>query len=440
MSKTKKTQWNAFILTMLILFIIAGCSTDIENKNESSIQYKVQSRVSKSPEPTSFKPLKAESSEDSFRENVVVVVEKVLNNDSFFLKKGTVQPVGEEGFSSWQLLCDEGGINYEQTSPNPLSYLTTGIASNLLTQVQRSAEIMNLDIGTMKVETKVFFRFKDLISDQWSGYTDKVIANIMIESKEPSEKITELKKMALKAWVAGEGLANKTEIQTELVVNGNHWTGKGSSSGSVPDPVSVDNKLTITSKTSAPEPETFEVGEDVGISPMAIVKNKIEFAVVAIAESAKDSQRPYLQKIKVRAIQDNYAAWTLYADDSYGYEGQDKAPTSLDYLTAGTALCLTSQLDINNEFFRIIHRTFTKLDMDDYRVEQQVNYRQENTKSPEISGYVDKIITKIVVNSQASEENLNAFFNQSLRMCFAGEAFKNETEIISNLYLNGEIQ
>jgi len=420
-----------------MILMMAGCTTDNKEQNVSSIEYHVQSRVEKSPEPTALRPAKADFSKGSVSENVVVVAERVLNKDSFMLKKGTVQPVGEAGFSSWQLLCDEGGINYEQSSPNPLSYLTTGIASNLLTQVQRSAEILNLDIDTVKVEAKVLFRFDDPMSDQWAGYTDKVIANILIESKESSEKISELKKMALKAWVAGEGLANKTEIQTELVINGNHWDGKGSRGGRVPDPISVDNNLTLTSKTAAPKPATFEVGEDVGISPMAFFKGHIEFAVVAIAESAADAERPYLQKVTVRAIQENYAAWILYADDSYGTDGLDKAPTSLDYLAAGMALCLMSQLDLNNEFFRLIHRTVFRPDINNYRVEQQVNYRQENSRSPEIAGYIDTVITKVVVNSQASEEDLNTFFNQSLRMCFAGEAFKNETEIVSKLYLNG---
>ncbi|QSZ41905.1 hypothetical protein GJV85_07230 [Sulfurimonas aquatica] len=355
------------------------------------------------------------------------------------LKKALVKPVGDDGFSTWQLLCDEGGMYYEQSSPNPLSYLTTGIDSSLLTQVQHSAKIMNLELENIKIEAKVLFRFNDLMSNTWAGYTDKVIANILIQSKESPGKISQLKQVALKAWSVGEGLANKTDIETELVVNAEHWDGIASSGGSVPNPISVDNNMTITSKTSVPKPTTFEVGEDVGITPRILFSNKIEFAVVAIAQSARDTQRPYLQKIKVRAIQDNYAAWTLYADDSYGYEGLDKAPTSLDYVTAGTALCLMSQLDINQEFFRFINRRFEKFDIDDYRVEQQINYRQEEIASLKTTGFVDKVITKIVVNSKASKEDLKTFFNTSLQMCFAGEAFKNETEIVSNIYLNGNI-
>jgi uncharacterized OsmC-like protein len=437
MNKIKKI--NANVVVALMILMMSGCSTNKKEPTSPLIEYKVQSRIDKNPEPSSFLPSKAHYAEGSFSENVVVVTQRVLNKDSFMLKKALVKPVADDGFSAWQLLCDEGGMTYEQSSPNPLSYLTTGIASSLLTQVQHSAETMNLDIDDIKVEAKVFFRFNDLMSDKWAGYTDKVIANILIQSKESPEKISKLKQLALNSWTVGEGLANKTDIETELVVNAEHWNTKASSGGSVPNPISVDNNMTITSKTSAIKPTTFEVGEDVGITPMSLFSNKIEFAVVAIAQPAGDMQRPYLQKIKVRAIQDNYAAWTLYSDDSYGHEGLDKAPTSLDYVTAGTALCLMSQLDINQEFFRLINRRFEKFDIEDYRVEQQINYRQEEIDSLKTNGFVDKVITKIVVNSKASKEDLKTFFNTSLQMCFAGEAFKNETEIDSNVYLNGKV-
>lgn len=419
----------------ILMIIISGCSTVSQSKKaavskeqHSSIEYPVQNRVENRPEPTAFQPAKAESLTGSANENVVVVAERVLNKDSIMLKKGTVQPLGKGGFSPWQMLCDEGGDTYEQSSPNPLSYMTTGIASNLLTQVQRGAKILDLDIETMKVETKVFFRYDDPMTVKWAGYTDKVVANILIESRESSEKISELKRLALKSWAAGEGLANKTKILTELVINGYHWDKNNSRSGHVSNPVSVDNNLTLTSKTAAPKPNTIDVGEDVG---MGEITNPFEFAVIAIAESAGDPERPYLNKIRVRAMQENYVGWDLYADDSQGSQGQDKAPTSLDYQTAGTAFCLMTQLTVNDIFF--------KFDIDDYRVEQQVNYRQENFMTPEMAGYADTIITKVVVNGKASKEDLYKYFKQSLRCCFAGESFQNETEIASNLYLNGKI-
>lgn len=160
--------------------------------------------------------------------------------------------------------------------------------------------------------------------------------------------------------------------------------------------------------------------------------DNFEFVVVAVSESADDSERPYLHKVTARSLNDNYFAFDLYADDSYGYEGPDKAPTSLDYLTSGTAFCLMSQLTVNDMYFRDVV-------IDDYRVEQQIDYRQEDYMTTDMAGYADTITSRVIVNSKADEEDLNQFFVQSVRCCFAGEAFLNETEVESNIYLNGNI-
>jgi hypothetical protein len=52
------------------------------------------------------------------------------------------------------------------------------------------------------------------MTPQWSGYIDKIIANILINNDEAVEKIAELKELALKAWTVGYGL------KSQLIVSG----------------------------------------------------------------------------------------------------------------------------------------------------------------------------------------------------------------------------
>ena len=59
-----------------------------------------------------------------------------------------------------------------------------------------------------------------------------------------------------------------------------------------------------------------------------------------------------MHKIRAKSLTENYATWELYADDSRGYEGIDKAPTSRDYFTMGTSFCLMSQLTANQMSFQ----------------------------------------------------------------------------------------
>lgn len=79
------------------------------------------------------------------------------------------------------------------------------------------------------------------------------------------------------------------------------------------------------------------------------------------------------------------------------------------------------------------------VNIDDFRVEHQFNYQQDNFMTPAMTGPLDHVITRGVVKSDAAEEAVNNSAKQSLRTCFAGEGIQNETEMESNIYLNGKV-
>ncbi len=55
-----------------------------------------------------------------------------------------------------------------------------------------------------------------------------------------------------------------------------------------------------------------------------------------------------------------------------------------------------------------------------------------------MAGYADTAHSYIVIESDESQERLEAFFNKSLALCFAGEGLKGATEMNTTVYLNGE--
>ena len=167
---------------------------------------------------------------------------------------------------------------------------------------------------------------------------------------------------------------------------------------------------------------------------MSNFPNPMIFTEIGVAESAHHPERPYMHKIRAKSLTENYQTWELYADDSRGYEGIDNAPTSWDYFTVGTSFCLMSQLTGNRKFFQK-----QGIDINDYRVEHQFNYQQDNFMTPTMMGHLNEVITRVIVKSDAPEEASLDYAKQALRMCFAGEGIQNETEMESNLYLNEKI-
>ncbi|PKQ64490.1 hypothetical protein BZG02_06700 [Labilibaculum filiforme] len=425
-----KTIKNVFILTILTALFISGGTINAQS-NGASIDYNVISRSDIGPRPAGFQPENASPVNGTYTESVATVSSRVLNEKTAMLKKVCAQPIGKKGFSAWEFLCDEGGHTYAQSAPNPLSYMVGGISSSLLTRVEQAIKMLSLDVVSAKVEAKVFFRFNDPFTPKWTGFTDKLIANILIDSNEPAEKIAEVKRMAVQAWAIGECITNPTPVDAQFALNTRIWETESARLGKVAGPDSYDNGMKITSKGNQPEPESFELGIDVS---MAEFTNPFIFEVVSISESANDVQRPYLHKIKIRAIQENYLAWDIYADDSRECEGIDKAPTSSDYFTAGTSLCLMSQLTGWSEFYN--HQG---IEFDDYRVEHQFNYQVDNYMTPSATGHVDGVTTRILIKSNASEKVMSDFASQALRTCFAGEAVTNATTTEISVSKNGKL-
>ncbi len=395
--------------------------------------YQVETRLDGYTRPTTFTPTKAIPVNGAISENIVTTTQNILNKEAHFLKKGLVKPVGEKQFSAWELVSDEGGSGHSQTAPNPLTYYAAGASSSLLTQVERLIQVLGLEVEDVKVESKIFFRWSDPMSANWSGYTDKVISNILIRSNESPDKIKTLKEKALKAWAIGEGLANKTPIDVAILINADEWAGLAARPGKVESPISIDNGRTITNVTPDLNLTTVEVEKDLGLD-MGHFPNPFVFSEISIAESAHDAARPYLHKIRAKSITENYQTWELYTDDSRGYEGIDTAPTSRDYFTIGTSFCLMSQLTANRMYFQKqgIH-------IDDFRVEHQFNYRQDNFMTPTMTGHLDDVITRVIVKSDAAKNSATDYAKQALSMCFAGEGVQNQTEMESNAYLNGTI-
>ena len=426
-----KTQLTT--LSVLTTLLLSGGVAYAETTAPDSTVYNIATRLNDYTRPVTFTPTKAIAVNGAITENIVTSTQSILNKEAHFLKKGLVKTVGEDQLSAWSLVSDEGGSDHAQTAPNPLTYYAAGAASSLLTQVERSIQILGLEVEEVKIESKIFFRYTDAFSKNWAGFTDKVISNILIKSNESPEKIQALKTMAIKAWAVGEGLANKTPIDVGISINSDNWAGLTPRGGKVESPVSIDNGFTVTNVTPDLTMQTMEVEKDLAMG-FDNLPNPMVFPEVAIAESANDPARPYLHKVRAKSLTQNYQTWELYADDSRGYEGIHKAPTSRNYFTLGTSFCLMSHLTGNQQFFQKMG-----IEIKDYRVEHQFDYQQDNFMTPTMTGHLKDVITRVIVSSDADKEAVTDYAKQSLRTCFAGEGIQNETDMETSIYLNGEI-
>jgi len=339
-----------------------------------------------------------------------------------------IQSVGIDDYTGWYLIADEVEDPF---GPSPLSYYTGGLAANLHTQIIKAAKVKGIELDNVKVEVLNKFHWYEMMSADGAGFLDETNTTIIIESSAPVEIIQEIKQMALNSWTAGEALKNETVIEPTLVVNGNHFENYKAIPGTTLSKESFVDKLRLSSITDVPKKPQYlkpvVEEEEEGLPDFDALAN-MEFEIFAISESAGNIERPYLNKITTSMSSGE--TWEIYSDEFMKDNDRPVAPTSLEYFTAGTALCLTSQITLVSAMM--------DLQFTDYRVENQIDYRQEAVNSTEMVGYTDMVHLYIIIESDESAERLETFYAKSLSLCFAGEGLKNATDMNINIYLNGD--
>ena len=395
-------------------------------------EYQVIERNDKALAPTSFIPSVVDtilSNNDSY---IVAITEMVKNEKSKMLKKGMVQTLGVADDTGWQVLADEGAAEGEYPfGPSPLSYYTAGLASNLHTQIVKAANEKSVALDNITVEVSNTFRWNKMSSIKGAGFLDVSTANINIDSDIEEETIQTIIEVALNTWTAGNALRNKTVIEPHLIINGNNFDTYKASPGTSNSEISLDGDFLLTSVTHIPtKPKYLELKapKNEGIFNMLSTMDNLEFEIFAISESVDNNERPYLNKVTISTPSGE--TWEIYADEFINENDKTLAPTSLEYFTLGTALCLTSQTTLVSAMM--------DLEFTDYRVENQIDFRQEAIDSTEIVRYIDTVHSYILIQSDESQERLERFYNQSLSLCFAGEGLKSVTEMKIHYYLNGK--
>ncbi len=72
-----------------------------------------------------------------------------------------MQTVGDDDYTGWYAIADEGAGDGYPFGPSPLSYYTSGMAANLHTQVLKAAEVMDVELDSVTVEVKNDFRWNE---------------------------------------------------------------------------------------------------------------------------------------------------------------------------------------------------------------------------------------------------------------------------------------
>jgi uncharacterized OsmC-like protein len=169
------------------------------------------------PPITTAKPRPGEP----IRFNVSVVAEPVSAQG----KRAVVFGSGP-GWSDYEIFCDEGTIiGGTDEAPSPLAYMTSGIAFCLLTHLTMYIHMKKLDVDRLKIELRGNF----MTTMSWgyvestgqdSGACEALEAHLIVDSKEPPERIRTLLDTCAGACMAMQTAIQAVPTRTKLVLNG----------------------------------------------------------------------------------------------------------------------------------------------------------------------------------------------------------------------------
>jgi uncharacterized OsmC-like protein len=391
--------------------------------------YQVIERNETPVQPSGPEKVVAESAAGDNNVNIVSATEMVQNETSSMLKRAYMQRTGIDDYTGWAILGDEGAEEGKYPyGPSPLSYYSAGVAANLHTQVDMAAKVVGVVLDDVTVEVVNDFHWERMMDNDGTGHLAKTTVRIIIKSDASTAAIENVKKIAIEAWSVGQALMNKTPVTTNLIVNGNSWDNYHVGPGTSKSDKSYDGKLklsSVTPKIMYPEYAELSDIENPGMSLETV--NNLTFQIYAISETIDNKERPDFKRVTISSPSGE--TWEIYSDEFMSEDDKPLAPTSLEYFTVGTTLCLTSQTTLVSAMMGI--------DYDDYRVEHRFEYSQKDFGTSDMKGSLDKVHTYVFIDSDESKETLDKFFNKSLALCFAGEGLVNETEMDIITYLNG---
>lgn len=276
--------------------------------------------------------------------------------------------------TAWRMVCDEGPwLNGTDLSSFPLGFFSTGMIASLASEIMALAKRRGVNIDDLKLIQDARYSMEgSAVKKTMTGSALPIETEVSIRSDSDKAKIEELIYHALTASPTDAIMRSELPSQFKITLNGEEiGVGKVRPSGILhsSDPLELFDQLSpsasstyavdITEKLEGADTSGERQGQAVGMASEQ--KRLVEVRAVL---SLRDDG---LKSIQVQCIKPaGGSVFNFLSDDPACFGGQERAPTGLQYLSAGVAFCFMTQL---GRFAGIV-----KQDLQAYRIVQDTRF------------------------------------------------------------------
>ena len=338
------------------------------------------------------------------------------------------EAIVHNGFTktAWRMVCDEGPwLNGTDLSSFPLGFYSAGMAASLASEITALAKQRNISVqGLELIQDARYSMEGSAVKRTMRGTALPIETEIRIKSDAPKADIQKLVFHSLAASPADAIMRSELESHFRITRNDKDiGVGKAklSTIPAASDPKRLFDDVTPAEDTTLAENiiEKQEgadtAGDKVSGKPVGFVSDqKRMLQVRAVLRLREDG----LKTIQTQCIQPSGGSvFNFLSDDSLAFGGQGRAPTGLDYISAGVSFCFMTQL---SRFAGIV-----KQDLQSYGIVQDTSFSLPGSSAHRNKAATAELVdTHVFLTSDDDDEANRVLVDMGEQTCYLHACYR----------------
>lgn len=338
------------------------------------------------------------------------------------------EAIVHNGFTktAWRMVCDEGPwLNGTDLSSFPLGFFSAGMAASLASALVALAKQRNIVIEKLRLVQDARYTMEgSALKKTMTGSALPVETEVSIKSDAPKADIQKLVFHALAASPADAIMRTELENCFKTMRNGQDiGVAKAtlSTSPAASDPKNLFDQVVPANcdiiaeniiekqqgvNTSADKKNTSPIGHAVQQKRVVQVR-----AVLGLRDDG-------LKTIQTQCIQPSGGSiFNFLSDDSVAFGGHGRAPTGLDYISAGISFCFMTQLGR--------YASIVKQDLQSYGIVQDTRFSLPGGSTKlDRPATAESVDTHVFLTSDADDEANRLLVDMGEQTCYLHACYR----------------
>jgi len=327
--------------------------------------------------------------------------------------------------TAWRMVCDEGPwLNGTDLSSFPLGFFSAGMIASLASEIIALAKQRNVEIQDIKIIQDARYGMDgSAVRLTMAASVLPVETEIVIKSSAPNATIEELIYHALAASPADAVMRDKISSRFRISKNGKEIEVGKAIASEMPecsDPVELFDLIAPADASSFVEDvteklETADISGERDAQPVGMATEQKRLVEVRAVLTLREDG---LKSMQVACIKpEGGSVFNFLSDEPECFGGQGRAPTGLQYLSAGVSFCFMTQL---GRFAGIV-----KQDLQSYGIVQDTVFSLPGASAHQnkaaTAGPVD---THVFVTSSEDDDAIRTLVDMGEQTCYLHACYR----------------